>query len=348
MSAIARQINGIARAARRASYEMAKAGTARKNRALKAIAAALRKGRAAILAANRLDMAAAEKMGLSLSMLDRLMLDEARIEGIARATESVAALPDPVGGLVLKRALKNGLKLEKRRVPLGVVGIVFESRPNVTVDAAALCLKSGNAVILRGGREAIRSNLALGRAIQAGLKSAGLPREAVSVISSTDRTAVRAMLRKDKLIDVIIPRGGHGLIRTVLRLSTIPVIRHDIGNCHVYVDKGADLEAAHKIAFNAKVSRPGVCNSMEHLLVHRQVAARFIPGMVAAYQKAGVEVRGDSKVRRLAKGVQCLGVQGSHRGCGHAGVGCRGRRISGGFSGGVHDQLRRDALPPAA
>jgi glutamate-5-semialdehyde dehydrogenase len=237
-------------------------------------------------------------------MLDRLMLNPARLESIAKAVEQVAALPDPVGKVVERRTLKNGVKLEKVRSPLGVVGIVYESRPNVTVDAAALCLKAGNACVLRGGSESVRSNVALGRALARGLKAAGLPAAAVSVIGIPDRAAVRAMLVQDAFIDVIIPRGGHGLIRAVVELSSIPVIRHDIGNCHVYVDKTADLKKAEEIAYNAKVSRPGVCNAMEHLLVHRDVASRFIPKMVVRYQGAKVEVRGDAVTRRLAKGVK--------------------------------------------
>jgi glutamate-5-semialdehyde dehydrogenase len=306
MTKLEKQIDAIALAARAASRALAKAPTAQKNKALRAIAARLRSGKAAILAANARDMAAGAKKGMAKAMLDRLMLDAGRLEKIAASVEQVAKLPDPVGKISERKTLKNGLKLEKMRVPLGVIGIVFESRPNVTVDAAVLCLKSGNATILRGGSEAIHSNVALGAAIQAGLKAAGLPKESVSVIPSTDRAAVRAMLTRDKLIDVIIPRGGHGLIQAVITLSTIPVIRHDIGNCHVYVDKAADLLSAEKISINAKVSRPGVCNAMEHLLVHRAVAKKFIPEMVHAFHRDGVEVRGDASVQKLARGVHPL------------------------------------------
>ena len=306
MTKLEKQIDAIALAARSASRALAKAPTAQKNRALKAIAAKLRSSRVEILRANARDMAAGANKGMAKAMLDRLMLDAGRLEKIAASVEAVAKLPDPVGKITERKTLKNGLKLEKMRVPLGVIGIVFESRPNVTVDAAVLCLKSGNATILRGGSEAIHSNVALGKAIQAGLKAAGLPRETVSVIASTDRAAVRAMLTRDKFIDVIIPRGGHGLIQAVIELSSIPVIRHDIGNCHVYVDKAADLLSAEKISVNAKVSRPGVCNAMEHLLVHQGVAKKFIPEMVHAFHRDGVEVRGDKAVQKLARGVHPL------------------------------------------
>jgi glutamate-5-semialdehyde dehydrogenase len=300
---LAAEIESLASAARRASHAMAKASTAQKNRALEAIATGLRRDREAILRANRLDMSAGAKAGLSKAMLDRLMLDSKRIEAMAEAVKALCTLPDPVGRIIERRSLKNLLKLQKVRVPLGVVGIVFESRPNVTVDAAALCLKSGNATILRGGSEALHSNVALGKTIQAALRQSGLPPQAVCVIASKDRAAVRAMLRLDKLIDVIIPRGGHGLIQAVIRLSSIPVIRHDIGNCHVYVDKSADLLKAERIAINAKVSRPGVCNAMEHLLVHQDLAPKFIPEMVRAFHRDGVEVRGDKAVQKLAHGV---------------------------------------------
>jgi glutamate-5-semialdehyde dehydrogenase len=297
-------IESLAQSARTASRAMAKASSAQKNLALQSVAKGLRSGGAAILRANRADMADGAKAGLGKAMLDRLMLDEARIESMAKALEALCGLPDPIGKVLERRSLGNGLKLQKVRVPLGVIGIVFESRPNVTVDAAALCLKSGNATILRGGSEALRTNVALGKVIQAALRKAGLPAQAICGVASRDRAAVRAMLKLDKLIDVIIPRGGHGLIQTVIRLSSIPVIRHDIGNCHVYVDKSADLLKAEKIAINAKVSRPGVCNAMEHLLVHQDIASAFIPEMVKAFHRDGVVVRGDKAVQKLARGVQ--------------------------------------------
>jgi glutamate-5-semialdehyde dehydrogenase len=301
---IEKQVQSIALAAKAASRELAKADSAKKNRALKAVASGLRSSKAAILAANARDMAAGAKAGLSKAMLDRLLLNPKRVESIARSVEDVLKLKDPVGKVLEKRTLKNGLKLSKVRSPLGVIAIVFESRPNVTVDAAVLCLKAGNAVILRGGSEAIHSNVALGRVIQRALKKAGLPKETVSVISMTDRKAVKTLLKQDKSIDVVIPRGGRGLIEAVTKGSTIPVIRHDIGNCHVYVDKKADLLMAEKIAYNAKTSRPGVCNAMEHLLVHKAVASKFIPEMVHAFHRGGVEVRGDRATQKLAMGVK--------------------------------------------
>lgn len=301
---IEKQIFLTALAAKEASRELAKASGDKKNRALRAIAAGLRASKAALLAANAKDMSAGAKAGLSKAMLDRLLLDAKRVEAIAKSVEAVVKLADPVGKVLEKRTLKSGLKLQKVRSPLGVIGIVFESRPNVTVDAAVLCLKAGNAVILRGGSEAIHSNVALGRVVQAGLKKAGLPKACVSVIATTDRKAVKLLLKRDDLIDVVIPRGGRGLISMVTRESSIPVIRHDIGNCHVYVDKKADLLMAEKISYNAKVSRPGVCNAMEHLLVNQAVASKFIPEMVHAFHRGGVEVRGDKATQKLAHGVK--------------------------------------------
>lgn len=301
MSALEKQVEKLARAAREASAAMAKAKTEQKDLALHGIAKALRAQSAAILSANRSDMCEAAKDGLSKAMLDRLMLDEARVEGIAKAVEAIALLADPVGELLEARRLANGLELEKRRSPLGVIAIVYEARPNVTVDAASLCLKAGNAVVLRGGREALRSNLALAKAVQAGLKLAGLPMSAVSIVASKERAAVRSLLKLDKLIDVVIPRGGHGLIEAVIKLSRIPVIRHDIGNCHVYVDQSADLAMAEEIVYNAKVSRPSVCNAMEHLLVHETVAEAFLKRIVPRLKEAGVELRGDAKAAKLAR-----------------------------------------------
>ncbi len=288
-----------ARAAKAAAGALRSAGRARKDQALLAIARLLKEREAEILQANAMDLAAARAAGMAKAMLERLTLDPDKVEGMAQGLRDVAALPDPAGTVVESRLLPNGLKLSKVRAPLGVVAIVYESRPNVTVDAASLCLKSGNATILRGGSEAMHSNLALGAVIQAGLLEAGLPGAAVTVIATPDRAAVAALLKLDTLVDVIIPRGGRGLIRFVLENSSIPVIRHDIGNCHVYVDASADLKMAEEIAFNAKVQRPGVCNAMEHLLVHEKVAAAFIPGLFARYRRAEVELRGDAAVRAL-------------------------------------------------
>ena len=302
MSAIELEVEAAAKAAKAAAALLRTAPRAQKDQALLAMARLLLAQQGTILAANGLDMAAAEGK-LAPAMLDRLKLTPARIEAMAEGLRQVAALPDPVGVVLHEQVLANGLKLAKVRAPLGVVGIVFESRPNVTVDAASLCLKSGNACVLRGGSESVRSNVALGEVIQAGLKEAGLPAACVTVIATPDRAAVNAMLKLDRYIDVIIPRGGHGLIRFVVENSSIPVIRHDIGNCHVYVDASADLGMAEEIAYNAKVQRPGVCNAMEHLLVHEKVAKAFLPRLFERYRQAKVELRGDEAVRAIDPAV---------------------------------------------
>jgi glutamate-5-semialdehyde dehydrogenase len=296
---IAQMVETKAKAAKAAAHPMAKADRGQKDRALLAMALELKAREAAILEANKADMDAGAASGLSKQMLERLLLTTARLEDMARGLREVAALEDPVGVVLDTRERPNGLKVSRVRVPLGVIGIIYESRPNVTVDAAALCLKAGNAVILRGGSEAFNSNQALGNAIQAGLQAAGLPAEAVQVIDVKDRQAVNELLHRDREIDVIIPRGGRELIRFVAKESTIPVIRHDIGNCHVYVDAAADLKMAEEIAFNAKVQRPSVCNAMEHLLVHQDVADAFLPGMAARYRKAHVDLRGDEAARAV-------------------------------------------------
>lgn len=295
---IAIDVESAAKAAKTASVALRNATRMQKDKALLLIARLLHRGTEAILAANAKDMDAA-RGSLSPAMLDRLRLDPERIASMALGLEQVASLPDPVGSVVHREVRPNGLHLDKVRTPLGVVAIVYESRPNVTVDAAGLCLKSGNACILRGGSESINSNLALGGIIQAGLREAGLPGECVAVIASTDRESVAVLLKLDRYIDVVIPRGGHGLIRFVVENSSIPVIRHGLGNCHVYVDAAADLTMAEEIAFNAKVQRPGVCNAMEHLLVHEKVAAAFLPRIIGRYREAHVELRGDAAVRAL-------------------------------------------------
>lgn len=300
--AIAKDVEAAAEAAKKAAAVLRTAGRAVKDRALLAVAGLLRTRQDGILAANAKDVQAAQG-SLSPAMLDRLRLDSKRIEAMALGLEQVAALADPVGAVIHHDVRPNGLDLTKVRSPLGVVGIVYESRPNVTVDAAGLCLKSGNACVLRGGSESVHSNVALGALIREGLAAAGLPMECVAVIATADRAAVAALLKLDRLIDVVIPRGGHGLIRYVVENSSIPVIRHDLGNCHVYVDKAADLDMAEKIAYNAKVQRPGVCNAMEHLLVHEAVAGTFLPRILARYRAAGVELRGDDAVRALDPAV---------------------------------------------
>jgi glutamate-5-semialdehyde dehydrogenase len=278
--------------AKKAAAKLAITPATVKNNALAAMADALEAGAEAILAANAADMAAGREKGMSAALLDRLALTKARIADMALGLRQLAALPDPVGETVEGWQRPNGLAIAKVRVPLGVIGIIYEARPNVTADAAGLCLKSGNAVILRGGSEAIKSNLAVAGILAAAAEGAGAPAGSIQLVSTTDRAAVNAMLKLNKYIDVIIPRGGAGLIQTVVENSTVPVIETGIGVCHVFVDASADLRVAKDIAFNAKVSRPGVCNAMETLLVHRSAAEDFLPAMLAAYHEAGVEMRG--------------------------------------------------------
>jgi glutamate-5-semialdehyde dehydrogenase len=270
-----------------------------RRRALGAIAAELRARTATILDANRTDVVAAEQRGLAPAMLDRLKLDEQRVEAIARAVDEIAAQPELVGRLERAETRADGLELARMSIPLGVIAIVYEARPNVTVDAAALCLKAGNACILRGGSEAFASNQALGAAVAAGLAAAGLPAAAVTVVPSTDRDAIRALVQLDDLIDLCIPRGGEGLIRFVAEHARVPVIKHYKGVCHLYVHAGADADMALAIAENGKVQRPGVCNALETILVDRAIAERFVPALVARLGGLGVELRGDDDVRRL-------------------------------------------------
>jgi glutamate-5-semialdehyde dehydrogenase len=300
-------IRALAAAARQAGRALALARTTQKNRALQAMAAGLVAGTERILAANGEDVAAAKAAGQSPAFVDRLTLSAKRMEAMARGVGQVADLPDPVGEVTGMWRRPNGLLVGRMRVPLGVIGIIYESRPNVTADAAALCLKSGNAVILRGGREALRSNRALAEILAAGAASVGLPAASLAVVPSPDRALVKEMLGLSGLIDVIIPRGGEELIRAVRAEATVPIIAHEKGLCHTYVDAGADLGMAAEIAFNAKVERPGVCNAMETLLVHRAVAAAFLPGFVRRLQGAGVEVRGCPATQALVPDVAPAG-----------------------------------------
>jgi len=283
--------------AKKAARRLAFLASSVKNQALSAMADSLEKNTAVILAANAQDMEAARKSGLSNALLDRLLLTEARIEGMADGLRQTAALPDPVGEVPGMWKRPNGLEIGKVRVPLGVIGIIYEARPNVTADAIGLCLKAGNAVILRGGSEAISSNIAITRILTQAAEAAGIPQGAINLIEITDRSAVDYMMKMNRYLDVIIPRGGAGLIRTVVENSSVPVIETGSGVCHTFVDETADLAMAQAIAFNAKVSRPGVCNSMETLLVHEAVAADFLPAMLARYHDAGVELRGCEKTR---------------------------------------------------
>jgi glutamate-5-semialdehyde dehydrogenase len=284
-------IEAAAKAARAAYRKLASAPSAQKNAALKAIAKRIRTDAASIKSANAMDVKAAEKEGLSKAVIDRLALDDKRIEKMAAGVEEVVKLPDPVGDVMSETVRPNGLVIRKVRVPIGVIAIIFESRPNVTVDAGVLCLKSGNAAILRGGKESINSNKVLGGIMSEGLKEAGLPGEAVVVVPTTDRAVVGKMLKLNKYIDLVVPRGGKSLIERVVEESTIPVIKHFEGICHVYVDSAADLEMAANIVQNAKVQRPGVCNAMECLLVHKDAAEAFLPVSGKKLTAAGVELR---------------------------------------------------------
>jgi glutamate-5-semialdehyde dehydrogenase len=282
----------VGRAARAASRDMARASTAAKNGALLAIAAALRQQTEELLAANAADLATAREDGLAAAMIDRLTLSAKGIESMAQGLEQVAALADPVGEITDLKRRPSGIQVGHMRVPLGVVGIIYEARPNVTADAAALCLKSGNAAILRGGKEALRCNQAIAACVRAGLKTAGLPETAVQVIETTDREAVSHLVAMPAYVDVIVPRGGKGLIERVSRDARVPVIKHLDGNCHVYVDDAADLGKAIAIVENAKTQRLGTCNTAESLLIARSVAARQLPPIAAMLMAKGVEIRG--------------------------------------------------------
>jgi glutamate-5-semialdehyde dehydrogenase len=282
----------MAQKAREASRTLPLLDSTRKNKALLAMAAALEKKGPTILRANRQDLELAEKAGHPRAFLDRLRLTEKTLSEMAQALREVAGLPDPVGEVTGMWVRPNGLQVGRMRIPLGVIGFIYESRPNVTVDAAGLCLKSGNAVILKGGSEACHSNRALAKILQDILIREKIHPGAIQVIPTTDREATAELLQLEELIDLIIPRGGEGLIRAVTAQSRIPVLKHYKGVCHIYVDEGADTTLAEEVCFNAKVQRPGVCNAMETLLVHRRTAKSFLPAMVARFREAGVEIRG--------------------------------------------------------
>lgn len=297
-------VNTVAGAAKRASRSLAFASTEVKNRAIVGMAEGLLKNAEEILEANRADLHAAKDEGCSPAFLDRLMLNEQRLHHLAEGLKQVALLPDPVGEITGMWRRPNGLLVGRMRVPLGVIGVIYESRPGVTVDAAGLCLKSGNAVILRGGREALRSNTAIVRVLADVAYSAGLPEGCLGFIKTADRAAVAQLLKLDRSIDLIIPRGGEELIRMVREMSTIPVLAHEKGLCHTYVDEEADLAMAEEVAYNAKVERPGVCNAMETLLVHEKIAKDFLPRIVERFKAAGVEVRGCPQTRAIVPGVR--------------------------------------------
>ncbi|KMN37447.1 MULTISPECIES: glutamate-5-semialdehyde dehydrogenase [Chromobacterium] len=287
------------KAARKASRELARADTAQKNRALLAMADAILREQAQLLAANAQDMEAARKAGLEPALLDRLALNEKTIAGMAEGLRQIAALPDPVGEVSEMAYRPSGIQLGKMRVPLGVVGIIYEARPNVTADAAGLCLKSGNAALLRGGSEAFHSNQAIAACVHEGLREAGLPPEAVQVLATTDRAAVGELITMPQYVDVIVPRGGKGLIARISAEARVPVIKHLDGNCHVYIDDTASPDKAFDIALNAKTHRYGTCNTMETLLVHTAFAEFILPRLAEAYWEKGVELRGCERTRAI-------------------------------------------------
>jgi glutamate-5-semialdehyde dehydrogenase len=294
-------VKNLAIAAKRASKEIAAAGTRTKNTALRNIAQEIRRQENEILIANERDVRLAKEKNLEPALIDRLTLTSSTVHAMADGLDQLAELPDPIGEVSALSERPSGIKVGRMRVPVGVIGIIYESRPNVTADAAGLCLKSGNSVILRGGSEAIHSNKAIGECVSRGLVETGLSKEIVQVIETTDRAAVGALITLNDYVDIIVPRGGKGLIERITKEATIPMIKHLDGVCHVFVDKDADLDKAIKIADNAKTQRYGTCNTMETLLVHRSVADAFLPKICAIYQEKGVELRGDDTVCALVK-----------------------------------------------
>ncbi len=301
---IAGYVTQKAREAKQAARILASLSTEIKNSALRRMADALDEGQSLLIEENSKDLEEARRQGLSPAMIDRLTLNPKQIQDMIKGLRAVVALPDPVGEVVRMWRRPNGMQVGKMRVPIGVIGIIYESRPNVTVEAASLCLKSGNAVVLRGGSEAIHSNRAIARMLSIAGEKAGVPQGAVSLIERTEREGVMAMLTQDRYIDLIIPRGGEGLIRTVAQHATVPIIKHDKGVCHTFVEADADLNLAEEICFNAKVQRPGTCNAMETLLVHQAVAQKFLPRMIERLKKAGVEVRGCPRTRAIVSGLR--------------------------------------------
>jgi glutamate-5-semialdehyde dehydrogenase len=299
----------VGQRARVAAREVARADTATKNRALVAAAKALRRETKKLLSENAADVLSARTGGKDAAFLDRLTLTDKTIEAMAAGLEQVAKLPDPVGQISELHEQPSGIKVGRMRVPLGVIGIIYESRPNVTADAAALCLKSGNACILRGGSESVRSNLAIAGCMHEGLKAAGLPETVVQAVATADRLAVSQLLAMNEYVDIIVPRGGKDLIERVMRESRIPMIKHLDGVCHVYIDEGADVDKAIRIADNAKTQRYGVCNAMETLLVNEKIAPKVLPPLAKIYADKGVELRGDDEARKLVPAMKPAGEQ---------------------------------------
>ncbi|MBB10897.1 MAG: glutamate-5-semialdehyde dehydrogenase [Alcanivorax sp.] len=295
--------------ARQASRAMARANSGDKDKALAAIANALRNHRDAILRANEKDLEAGRSNGLEAALLDRLALTPERFDGMVEGLEQIIGLADPIGVITDLAYRPSGIQVGKMRVPLGVIGIIYESRPNVTIDAAALCLKSGNAAILRGGSEAINANQAIAECIREGLRAAGLPEAAVQVVETTDRAAVGELITHPEYVDVIVPRGGKGLIERISNDARVPVIKHLDGNCHTYIDEQADIAKAINVAFNAKTQRYGTCNTTETLLVANAIAQQVLPELAAQYQQAGVELRGCEQTRHLLEGMGVSDIQ---------------------------------------
>jgi glutamate-5-semialdehyde dehydrogenase len=295
---------GLGKRAKAAARQLAQVSTTEKNRVLSLMADQLEARSSFLIAANRRDLESAKAAGVASAVLDRIALDAGRVKGMAKGLRDVVSLPDPVREVVKMWRRPNGLQVGRMRIPLGVIGIIYEARPNVTADAAALCLKSGNAVILRGGSEAHHSNQAIGAVLRQACAETAVPPDAVQMVEVKDHALVNELLQLESYIDLIIPRGGEDLIRAVVANSKIPVIKHYKGVCHVYVDVDASLETARRICFNAKVQRPAVCNAMETLLVHQAIAPKFLPPMIAQYQAAGVEIRGCDKTRAMAPGVR--------------------------------------------
>jgi glutamate-5-semialdehyde dehydrogenase len=298
------EVREMAKKAKEASYQLARLSTDKKNKALCEMADDLERNRNLLIGENQKDLGAGKRAHLSSAMMDRLRLTQAVIQGMAEGLRGVARLPDPVGEVVKMWRRPNGLTVGRMRIPIGVIGIIYESRPNVTADAAGLCLKSGNSVILRGGSEAFHSNQAIGHILQKALAKIGLPVDAVQIFPHTEREAIQEMLQLENEIDLIIPRGGEELIRFVMDHSKIPVIKHYKGVCHIFVDESADLEMTTRICLNAKVQRPGVCNAMETLLVHQKVAGQFLPKIAGALRKEGVELRGCPETRKILSDIK--------------------------------------------
>lgn len=297
-------VRELGKRAKEASYDLGVASTSEKNKALELMALALLKNKEEIIKANEIDIEKAKEKGTPASLIDRLYLNEERIEGMAKGVREIAALDDPVGEVIEMWKRPNGLQIGKQRVPMGVIGIIYEARPNVTSDAAALCLKTGNAVILKGGSDAINSNKAIVKVLVEAVKEAGLPEASIQLIEDTSREATTEMMKLNEYIDVLIPRGGAGLIQTVVKNATVPVIETGVGNCHIYVDENADFEMAKNIIINAKTSRPGVCNAAEKIVINEKIAAEFLPIIVKELREKSVEIRGDKKVINILKDVK--------------------------------------------